>query len=102
MQNQPQPVQVQIDIDDDTAQGIYSNLALLTHTETEFVLDFVYIQPQAPKAKVRSRIVTSPTHTKRLLEALKDNVRRYEEKFGRIKSPTVPEKESSDYQGHYL
>ncbi len=104
MQNQaqPQPVQIQIDIDDATSQGIYSNLALLTHTETEFVIDFVYIQPQAPKAKVRARIITSPTHTKRLLEALKDNVKRHEEKYGTIKSPTVPEKENSEYQGHYL
>jgi len=74
----------------------------LTHTETEFVIDFVYIQPQAPKAKVRSRIVMSPIHTKRLLEALKENVKRYEEKVGTIKSQGVPEKEGSEYQGHYL
>ncbi len=102
MQNHSQPVQIQIDIDDTTAQGVYSNLALMSHTETEFVVDFVYIQPQAPKAKVRARILTSPTHAKRLLDALKDNVRRNEEKFGTIKSPTVPEKKSSEYQGHYL
>ncbi len=98
----PQPVQIQIEIDDATSQGIYSNLALMAHNETEFVLDFVYIQPQAPKAKVRARILSNPIHTKRLLMALQDNIRRYEEKYGKIKMSAEPDKESSQYQGHYL
>ncbi len=97
------PIQVKIEIDDETAQGAYSNLALLSHTDTEFVIDFVYIQPQAPKAKVRARILTSPAHTKRLLAALQDNIKRFEDKFGVIKMAEAgPEKSSSQYQGHYL
>ncbi|MFQ5779908.1 MAG: DUF3467 domain-containing protein [Nitrospiria bacterium] len=102
MSTPEQPVQIQIEIDDATSQGIYTNMALLAHTETEFVIDFVYIQPQAPKAKVRARILSSPSHTKRLLMALQDNVRRFEEKFGVIKAPSKPEKDTSQYQGHYL
>ncbi|MFQ5579938.1 MAG: DUF3467 domain-containing protein [Nitrospiria bacterium] len=102
MSTPEQQVQIQIEIDDATSQGIYANMALLAHTETEFVIDFVYIQPQTPKAKVRARILSSPAHTKRLLMALQDNIRRFEEKFGAIKSPSEPEKDKPQYQGHYL
>ena len=77
-------VNIQIQLDDDVAQGAYVNLAMVNHSETEFVLDFIYVQPQQPKAKVRARIISSPKHTKRLLEALKDNVAKYENRFGRI------------------
>ncbi len=66
------------------AQGLYSNLAMVNHTDSEFTLDFIYVQPQQPKAKVRARVITSPRHTKRLLEALKDNVAKYEKRFGAI------------------
>lgn len=98
-----QPVQIQIEIDDATAQGIYANLALMAHTETEFVLDFIYIQPQTPKAKVRARILSNPAHTKRLLMALQENIQRYEEKFGPIKiSNETPKAPSSQHQGLYL
>ena len=83
-QNAPQ---IQIDVDDATAQGAYSNLVLINHNENEFVLDFAYIQPAAPRARVRARIISSPRHTKRLLRALEHNVRRYEERFGRIEEP---------------
>ena len=79
--------QIQIDVDDTTAQGAYSNLVLINHNENEFVLDFAYIQPSAPRARVRARIISSPRHTKRLLRALEHNVRRYEERFGRIEEP---------------
>ncbi|MBU2614667.1 MAG: DUF3467 domain-containing protein, partial [Elusimicrobia bacterium] len=70
-QNQPslETKQIQIEVDDQTAQGIYCNLALISHNETEFVFDFIFVQPQAPKAKIRSRIITSPQHMKRLLLA---------------------------------
>ncbi|MFQ5543488.1 MAG: DUF3467 domain-containing protein [Nitrospiria bacterium] len=102
MSTEQKSVQIQIEIDDATSQGIYSNLALLAHTETEFVIDFVFIQPQAPKAKVRSRILSSPVHTKRLFLALQDNIKRFEEKFGVIKSTDIAEKQNSQYQGHYL
>ncbi len=96
------PIQVQVEVDEATAQGMYVNMAIVSHTETEFVLDFVFIQPQAPKAKVRSRIVTSPSHAKRLLAALQDNLRRYEEKCGVIKLSGEVDKNSPRYEGHYL
>ncbi|HTR54311.1 MAG TPA: DUF3467 domain-containing protein [Kofleriaceae bacterium] len=75
---------LQIQIDDDVSQGVYSNLVLLNHTENEFVLDFAFIQPTNGRAKVRARVVSSPKHTKRLLNALQKNLERYEERFGRI------------------
>lgn len=81
--------QIQIDIDEATAQGAYSNLVLVNHNENEFVLDFAFIQPAAPRARVRSRIISSPRHTKRLLRALEVNVRRYEERFGKIEEPDL-------------
>lgn len=80
----PPQVQIQIHIDDATANGVYANMAMVNHGETEFVLDFIFVQPQAPKAQVRSRIITSPRHVKRLLLALQDNVARYEAQFGKI------------------
>ncbi len=87
MANEPRDskhVQIQIQLDDDVAQGMYVNLALVNHTETEFTIDLMYLQPQQPKAKVRSRIISSPKHTKRLMLALQENIRRYEERFGTI------------------
>jgi hypothetical protein len=81
---QGKKVNLQIQLDDDMAQGAYVNLALVNHTETEFVMDFIFVQPQQPKAKVRARILSSPKHTKRLLKALQDNVERYESRFGTI------------------
>lgn len=75
---------LQIQLDEEMAQGAYANLAMVNHTESEFTLDFIYVQPQQPKAKVRSRVITSPKHTKRLLEALKDNIKKYEDRFGTI------------------
>lgn len=82
--NRDKHVQIQIQLDEDVAQGVYVNLALVNHTETEFTIDVMYLQPQQPKAKVRSRIISSPKHTKRLLNALQENVRRYEDRFGPI------------------
>ena len=63
---------------------MYCNLVLINHTDAEFVLDFAFLQPSAPQARVRARILSSPRHTKRLLRALETNVQRYEERFGRI------------------
>ena len=85
MADEPAPSQkLQVQLDDDVAQGVYSNLVLLNHTENEFVLDFAFIQPANGRAKVRSRVISSPRHTKRLLLALQKNVERYEERYGRI------------------
>jgi hypothetical protein len=80
----PQEVQIQIQLDDDIANGQYVNMALVNHTETEFTMDFIYVQPQQPKAKVRSRIITNPKHMKRLAAAMQDNIAKYEAKFGLI------------------
>lgn len=80
----PADLQLQIQLDDDVAQGQYVNMALVNHTETEFVLDFIYVQPQQPKAKVRSRVITNPRHMKRLLLAMQDNLQRYEARHGTI------------------
>ena len=84
MADKPAPVQLQLQIDDDIAQGAYVNMASVSHTETEFTLDLIYVQPQQPRAKVRSRVITSPKHLKRLLLALQENVHRYEARFGPI------------------
>jgi hypothetical protein len=78
------PVQLQIEIDPATAQGAFVNMAMVNHTETEFTLDLVYVQPQAPKATVRARVITTPKHVKRLLFALEENIERYEARFGVI------------------
>jgi hypothetical protein len=80
----PPDVQLQIQLDDETANGRYINMALVNHTETEFTLDFIYVQPQQPKAQVLSRIITNPKHMKRLLLAMQDNLSKYEAKFGVI------------------
>jgi hypothetical protein len=75
---------IQLQMDDEIAQGIYANLVLINHTENEFLLDFAFLQPGNPRAKVNARIISSPRHTKRLLQALQNNVERFEERFGPI------------------
>jgi hypothetical protein len=80
-----QPQQVQIEVDEITAQGVYANLGVISHSENEFIFDFIFIQPQVPKGKVRSRIITSPQHAKRFMLALQENVRKYEEQFGEMR-----------------
>jgi len=80
-------IKIQIQLDDQIAQGMYINMAAVNHTQTEFIIDFIYLQPQAPRAKVRSRIISSPVHTKRLLLALQDNIKKYEDRFGEIVVP---------------
>lgn len=84
-------VQLQIELDEQTAQGAYCNLAMVNHTPTEFTLDFIYVQPQQPKAKVRARIITSPQHMKRLLLALQDNINRFESAHGVIDLAKLPD-----------
>ena len=82
--NAAQPPSINIELGEDIAEGIYSNLAIISHSNSEFVVDFVRIMPNVPKAKVKSRIILTPQHAKRLLLALKDNVQRYELQFGKI------------------
>jgi uncharacterized protein YpuA (DUF1002 family) len=77
--------QLNIELTEETAEGIYSNLAIITHSNSEFVIDFVKIMPGVPKAKVKSRIVLTPQHAKRLMSALADNISKFEQVHGAIK-----------------
>lgn len=92
-------VKLEIQLDEETAQGVYINLAVVNHTDTEFTLDFIFVQPQAPRAKVRSRVVTSPRHAKRLLLALQENLARYERTFGPVE-PAAQQVEEGDNHYH--
>ena len=85
--------QINIELDEKVAQGIYSNLAIINHSQSEFVVDFITIMHGVPKSKVKSRIVLTPQHAKRFLKALNDNVKRFENAHGEIKDfeqPTIP------------
>ena len=86
----PAAVQIQLEIDPVTANGVFVNSALVNHTETEFTLDLIYVQPQAPKATVRARGITTPKHMKRLLHAIQDNIAKYEARFGPIDLGDAP------------
>jgi hypothetical protein len=81
--------QIDIELSEDIAEGIYSNLAIITHSQSEFVLDFIKMMPGVPKAKVKARIVLTPQHAKRLVKALNDNVQRFEQTHGKIKDTDV-------------
>jgi hypothetical protein len=94
-QDPSKPMQLEVQMDEATAQGIYANLAGVTHSETEFIFDFLFLQPNQPKAKLRARIISSPVHTKRLMSALQENIKRYEERFG-----IIPERAVNLTQGH--
>lgn len=84
MEEQNNNNQLNIELSEDIAEGIYSNLAIITHSNTEFVLDFIRVMPGVPKAKVKSRIVLTPEHAKRLLKALEDNIEKFESVNGQI------------------
>jgi hypothetical protein len=84
-QNEPAQNQLNIELSEELAEGIYSNLAIITHSNAEFVVDFINVMPGAPKAKVKSRIVLTPQHAKRLLKALAENVKKFEQVNGPIK-----------------
>lgn len=77
--------QVNIELGEKEAEGVYSNLAIITHSNAEFVVDFTRILPGIPKARVLSRIIMTPVHAKLLLNAMHDNIDKYEHKFGEIK-----------------
>jgi len=83
--NKQNPNQINIELSEEIAEGVYANLAMIAHSNSEFVIDFIRLMPGVPKAKVKSRIVITPEHAKRLLNALKDNIEKYEETFGPIK-----------------
>jgi uncharacterized protein (DUF1778 family) len=77
--------QINIELSEEIAEGVYANLAIITHSSSEFVLDFIRVMPGVPKAKVKSRVILTPEHAKRLLSALEDNVEKFEAANGRIK-----------------
>ena len=77
---------INIELDESIAQGLYSNLVIVNHSPTEFVLDFINVMPGAPKAQVRSRIILTPEHTKKFINALAENLDKYEKSFGKIKN----------------
>jgi hypothetical protein len=76
--------QLNIELNEDVAQGTYSNLAVITHSPAEFVVDFIRVMPGVPKARVQSRIILTPQHAKRLMRALMENVSKYESQHGKI------------------
>ena len=78
--------QLNIELTDDIAEGIYSNLAIITHSNAEFVIDFVQVMPGTPKAKVKTRVILTPQHAKRLMKAMADNVVKFEAAHGEIKN----------------
>ena len=91
--NNPQQNQINIELDEKIAEGIYSNLAIINHSNTEFVVDFVSMMPGIPKAKVKSRIILTPQHAKGLLKALGENIHRFESAHGKIEEaeqPSIP------------
>lgn len=85
MEEQNNNGQLQIELREEVAQGTYANLAIITHSSSEFILDFVRVMPGVPKAGVQSRIIVAPEHAKRLLRALEDNIAKYERVFGSIR-----------------
>lgn len=88
MNQQPQQ-QIQIKADDQTAKGVYTNTATISHTQEEFILDFMNVFP--PQGALVSRIFTSPGHAKRILNALQDNIKKYEKQFGKIEQAEGPD-----------
>ena len=79
--------QLQLELPQEVAQGEYANFALISHSSSDFVIDFARVLPGVPKAPVRSRVILAPEHAKRLLGALQENIMRYEHEFGPIKIP---------------
>ena len=84
MEQQPNNNQLNIEISEEVAEGTYANLAIITHSHAEFVIDFVNVMPGTPKSKVKSRIIFTPMHAKRFMKAMAENIERYEAAHGSI------------------
>ena len=82
---QPEPAPLQAEADEDIAQGIYADMAVVTHTETEFVFDFIFLPPGQPNARTVSRVISTAVHAKRFCQALRENLKIYESRFGAVK-----------------
>ncbi len=91
MEEQKKKGKINIELPEKEAEGTYSNLAIITHSPSEFVLDFIRLMPGMPKAKVQSRIILTPQHAKRLMKALNDNITKFEAQHGPIKDIKGPE-----------
>ncbi len=76
--------QISVELTEDMAEGVYANLAMIAHSQSEFVIDFIRIMPGMPKAKVKSRVILTPDHAQRLLAALRDNIAKYEDVYGAL------------------
>jgi len=87
----PEAPALAIELTEEVAEGIYANLVMIAHSPEEFVLDFIRVMPGVPKARVRSRIIVTPAHARRLLAALEDNIIKYEAQFGEIGEPQARE-----------
>ncbi len=90
MEQEQNEHQLSIELSEDIAEGTYSNLAIITHSTSEFVIDFIRVVPGVPKAKVKSRIILTPEHAKRLVEALEENIRNFEAANGIVKTQQGP------------
>lgn len=97
--NQNDQNKLEITVPADQLEGVYSNLAVITHSSAEFVLDFVRVIPNAPQAPVKSRVIMAPEHAKRLLMALQANVQKYEQSFGPIRFPGAPQRMGGGFNG---
>ncbi|MBC8278186.1 MAG: DUF3467 domain-containing protein [FCB group bacterium] len=93
--NQPGKQQIQVNLGEEVAEGVYANLAAITHSPSEMVIDFIRIMPGLPKAKVQSRVIMTPQNAKSFSKAIADNIEKFEEKFGEIKIA------SQDDQRHF-
>lgn len=82
--------QIQIKITDEILKGVYANMAIISHSQEEFVLDFMNVYPAQAQGIVNARVVLSPQHVKRIVEAMKENIKKYEDQFGNIKSSDLP------------
>jgi hypothetical protein len=91
--------QMQIELKEEIANGIYANLAVIAHSSSEFVMDFINMMPGVAKSQVRSRVIMAPEHVKRLAMALADNINRYEEQFGKIELHDRLSANSSKFRG---
>jgi hypothetical protein len=91
MSKQEKKETINLELAEEKAEGIYSNLAVITHSPSEFVLDFIRVMPGMPKAKVQSRVIVTPQHAKRLMRALAENVKKFEGQHGPIKDMKGPE-----------
>jgi hypothetical protein len=87
--NIPNP-SIEIELSEEIAEGVYSNLAIISHSNAEFVVDFIRMMPNVPKAKVKTRVILTPQHAKRLFAALRDNIQKYEMQFGKIAEDPTP------------